>query len=95
LEEHLLAHPSIWAAAAVPLPDEFLGEKICAAIVFRGPPVTLPELHSFLDGRGVAAHSRPDVLVAMPALPTTPVGKVDKRSVVKQLSPSDRRRPCE
>ncbi len=43
LEEHLLAHPSIWAAAAVPLPDEYLGEKICAAVVFSGAPVTLPE----------------------------------------------------
>ncbi len=49
LEEHLLAHPSIWAAAAVPLPDEYLGEKICAAVVFSGPPVTLAELNGYLD----------------------------------------------
>jgi mycobactin salicyl-AMP ligase len=85
LEEHLLTHPSIWAAAAVPLPDEYLGEKICAAVVFSGPPVTLAELNSYLDERGVAAHSRPDVLVPMSTLPTTAVGKVDKRSIVKQL----------
>ncbi len=27
LEEHLLAHPSIWSVAAVAVPDSFLGEK--------------------------------------------------------------------
>ncbi len=85
LEEHLLTHPSIWAAAALPLPDSYLGEKICAAVVFNGPPVTLPELNSYLDERGVAAHSRPDVLVSMEGLPTTAVGKVDKRSIVTQI----------
>jgi mycobactin salicyl-AMP ligase len=84
LEEHLLTHPSIWAAAAVPLPDDYLGEKICAAVVFSGPPVSLPELNSYLDERGVAAHSRPDVLVPMNALPTTAVGKVDKKAIAYQ-----------
>lgn len=86
LEEHLLTHPSIWAAAAVPLPDDYLGEKICAAVVFSGPPVTLSELHKHLDERGIAAHARPDVLVPMPSLPTTAVGKVDKKAIAKQLS---------
>lgn len=85
LEEHLLAHPSIWAAAAVPLPDDHLGEKICAAVIFSGPPVTLPELNGYLDERGVAAHSRPDVLAPMSTLPTTAVGKVDKKAIVKQI----------
>jgi mycobactin salicyl-AMP ligase len=86
LEEHLLAHPSIWAAAAVPLPDEYLSEKICAAVVFSGPPITLTEIHRHLDQRGVAAHARPDVLAPMATLPTTPVGKVDKKAIVLQLA---------
>jgi mycobactin salicyl-AMP ligase len=86
LEAHLLTHPSIWAAAAVPVPDEYLGEKICAAVVFSGPPVTLAELNKHLDERGVAAHARPDMLVPMPTLPITAVGKVDKKAIAKQLS---------
>jgi mycobactin salicyl-AMP ligase len=85
LEEHLLTHPSIWAVAAVPLADEYLGEKICAAVVFSGPPVALSELNSYLDERGVAAHSRPDVLIPMEGLPTTAVGKVDKKAIAKQV----------
>jgi mycobactin salicyl-AMP ligase len=86
LEEHLLTHPSIWAAAAVPLPDEYLGEKICAAVVFSGSPVSLSELNEYLDGRGVAVHARLDMLVPMSTLPTTAVGKVDKKAIVRELA---------
>lgn len=85
LEDHLHTHPSIVFAAAVPLPDEFLSEKICAAVVFSGKPVTLAELNAYLDTRGVASHSRPDVLVPLPSLPKTAVGKVDKPALIKQL----------
>lgn len=85
LEEQLLTHPSIWSAAAVPLPDPQLGEKVCAAVVFTGTPLTLTQLNGYLDERGVATHARPDMLVAMPALPTTPIGKVDKRAIARQL----------
>lgn len=86
LEQQLLGHPSIWSAAAVPLPDPHLGEKICAAVVFTGPPVTLAQLNDYLDQRGVATHARPDMLVAMPKLPTTPIGKIDKRAIARQLA---------
>ncbi len=86
LETHLLAHPAIWAAAAVALPDDYLGEKICAAVVFDGPPLTLAQLNEYLDNRGVATHARPDMIVGMLSLPTTAVGKVDKRAIAAQLS---------
>jgi mycobactin salicyl-AMP ligase len=85
LEEHLRTHPAISSAAAVPLPDPYLGEKICAAVVFSGSPVTLMELNAYLDQRGVARHARPDVLSAMASLPTTPVGKIDKKAIARQL----------
>ena len=87
LESHLLTHPAVSAAAAIGIPDPYLGEKICAAIVFRGHPVSLVELNEHLDARGVAKHCRPDVVAPMSALPTTAVGKVDKRSIVAQLCP--------
>ena len=86
LEEHLLTHPAIWSAAAVALPDEYLGEKICAVVVFRGPQVALAELNAHLDVRGVAAHSRPDVLVARASMPLTAVGKIDKKALAAELA---------
>lgn len=85
LEDHLHTHPVIYAAAAVALPDEYLGEKICAAVVFRGKPITLAELNAFLDERGASKHARPDVLMPVPSLPTTAVGKVDKKQLVAEL----------
>lgn len=86
LEDHLLTHPDVHSAAAVALPDEYLGEKICAAVVFRGKQLTLAELNGFLDERGASRHARPDVLVPMPSLPTTAVGKVDKKKIVSALT---------
>lgn len=88
LEDHLHTHPGIHSAAAVALPDDYLGEKICAAVVFRGKPVSLSELNAFLDERGASTHARPDVLVPLPSLPMTAVGKVDKKKLVTQLRTS-------
>jgi mycobactin salicyl-AMP ligase len=87
LEEHLRAHPAISSVAAVALPDPYLGEKICAAVVFVGHPLTLTDVNAYLDQRGVAAHARPDVLAPMPSLPTTAVGKIDKKAIARQLQP--------
>ncbi|OBF19852.1 2,3-dihydroxybenzoate-AMP ligase [Mycobacterium kubicae] len=85
LEEHLVSHPAVFAAAAVPVPDPDLGEKVCAAVVFGGAQLTLADLNRYLDERGVATHARLDVLVAMPSLPTTPVGKIDKKAIARQV----------
>lgn len=86
LEEQMHSHSAIFSAAAVALPDPYLGEKICAAVVFSGPELTLADLNRYLDSRGVAAHARPDVLVAMPSLPTTPIGKIDKKAIAGRVS---------
>ncbi|KZS61193.1 (2,3-dihydroxybenzoyl)adenylate synthase [Mycobacterium ostraviense] len=93
LEERLLSHPAVWSAAAVPLPDPDLGEKICLAVVFAGPTLTLAELNRYLDECGVAAHARPDLLVAMPSLPKTPVGKIDKKAIARQVADAQKVSP--
>jgi mycobactin salicyl-AMP ligase len=90
LEEQMLSHSAIFSAAAVALPDPYLGEKICAAVVFNGESVSLSELNAYLDERGVAAHARPDMLVTMAALPTTPIGKIDKKAIARQVGAGPR-----
>ena len=55
LEPVLLRHPAIHEAAVVPLPDERLGERACAALILkprRAARPTLAELQAFLDARG-------------------------------------------
>ncbi|TDZ79955.1 2,3-dihydroxybenzoate-AMP ligase [Mycobacteroides salmoniphilum] len=86
LESHLQTHPAVYAAAAIGLPDQYLGEIVCAAIVFNGKPVTAAELNQHLQDRGAATHSRVDRLVAVPALPLTAVGKIDKRALAASLT---------
>lgn len=86
LETHLLSHPAIRSAAAVGLPDDYLGERICAAVIFSAEPLTLAELNSYLDLRGAATHVRVDQLAVLPTLPTTAVGKIDKKALVRQLA---------
>ncbi|MDT5148017.1 MAG: mycobactin salicyl-AMP ligase [Mycobacterium sp.] len=90
IEEHMLSHPAISSAAAVAIPDPYLGEKVCAAVVFAGEPVTLAELNSHLDRRGLAAHVRPDMLIALAALPTTPIGKIDKKAIARHVAGAPR-----
>ncbi|MGL6236531.1 MAG: (2,3-dihydroxybenzoyl)adenylate synthase [Segniliparus sp.] len=90
VEQHLHAHPEIDSAAAVPCPDEFLGEKICAAVVLRAGacgscPLDLPQLRAFLAGRGLSAEKQPDVLIRLAALPMTAAGKVDKRAIAARF----------
>lgn len=86
LESHLQTHPAVYAAAAIGLPDQYLGEIVCAAIVFKGKPVAAAELNQHLQDRGAAAHSRVDKLVAVPSLPLTAVGKIDKRALLASLT---------
>ncbi len=88
LEEHLLAHPAVALAAVVGLPDETLGELVCAVVV-PAPGVTAPKLKvlkAFLGERGLARFKQPDRLVVVDELPLTAVGKISKRDVVERLA---------
>jgi acyl-coenzyme A synthetase/AMP-(fatty) acid ligase len=80
IEEHLLAHPAIADVAVVAMPDERLGERVCAFIVpAPGRSPTLAEVCAYLrDDRGIAMQKLPERLETIEALPTTLTGKVQK-----------------
>ncbi|GAA2819613.1 (2,3-dihydroxybenzoyl)adenylate synthase [Crossiella cryophila] len=86
LEEHLLAHPGIRQVAVIPVPDDMLGERVCAVIVPEGEAPALRELKTFLTGRGLAQYKLPDLLELAADLPRTAVGKIDKREVAARLA---------
>ncbi|GAA2980042.1 (2,3-dihydroxybenzoyl)adenylate synthase [Actinokineospora diospyrosa] len=87
LEDLLLAHPAVAQAAAIGLPDETLGELVCAVIVAAGTPPKLKQLRAHLAELGLARYKQPDKLVVLDRLPLTAVGKISKRDLVAQLSP--------
>jgi non-ribosomal peptide synthetase component E (peptide arylation enzyme) len=79
VEEFLLQHPLVQEAAMVAVPDARLGEKSCVFIVPRSTrEPRLAELLGFLDERGIAKYKLPEFMVVVPALPTTPSGKIQK-----------------
>ncbi|WBU54435.1 (2,3-dihydroxybenzoyl)adenylate synthase [Paracoccus sp. SCSIO 75233] len=82
IEDHLLAHPAIFDAAVVSLPDDALGERSCAFVVLAGD--TRPgaaDIRGFMRGRGLAAFKIPDEIVFVPELQTTAVGKISRKGL--------------
>jgi cyclohexanecarboxylate-CoA ligase/acyl-CoA synthetase len=80
VEDHLVAHPKVAAAAVIGWPDERLGERIAAFVVpAPGDPPTLDELIAFLrDERRIARPKLPEHLTLLESMPMTASGKVQK-----------------
>ncbi|MGN9840968.1 (2,3-dihydroxybenzoyl)adenylate synthase [Nonomuraea sp. H19] len=79
VEGHLLTHPQIARAAVVPVPDDYLGERIYAFLVSPDERPGLAELKKALHERGLAEFKLPDRVEFVEAFPLTPLGKVDKK----------------
>src|SRR5690606_6448861 len=87
IEDALLALPEVERAAVLPLPDPRLGERCCAAVVFRaGQRFDLDGLLARLQRAGLAKYKWPERLLALSALPTTASGKVQKHRIAALLT---------
>jgi long-chain acyl-CoA synthetase len=81
VEEVLLEHPGIAAAAVVGRPDPVRGEEVVAFVAPR-PGATLDpaEVEAFAAGRLSGIHRPHDVRV-VDAIPVTSVGKTDRKAL--------------
>jgi long-chain acyl-CoA synthetase len=78
IDEHLMAHPAVAAAAAVGVPDSYRGEVIEAFVVAaRGAAPTESALADHC-ATGLVRYKQPARIHLVDALPLTSVGKVDK-----------------
>ena len=95
IEPVLMRHPAIHEAAIVPLPDERLGERACAAVVLEPgrPAPTLADLQEFLDQEGVAKYSWPESVEVFEEFPRTASLTVVKRDVVREIEARAARAP--
>ena len=86
IENLLLACPGVREVAVVGVPDEVLGERVCACIVaVDGQAVSLESLTAFLtDHKRIARYKLPEYFLALHALPRNPVGKILKRELREQ-----------
>ncbi len=85
VENHLLAHESVFDAVVVSIPDEHLGERICAFVISQGEKPRVPELKAWIRNRGLAGFKIPDQIVFVDSFQTTAVGKISRRELRVQL----------
>jgi cyclohexanecarboxylate-CoA ligase len=80
VEDLLTAHPAIRAVAAVGMPDEKLGERLCCYTVVNPnhKSLALAEVRDYLLAQGLAIQKVPERLEIVPELPMTATGKVQK-----------------
>ena len=78
VEQVLLGHPDVAAAAAIPVPSELGEDEVMACVVVRDGATLKPaELIAFCEER-LARFAVPRYVEFLEALPLTPSGKVEK-----------------
>ncbi|MFD7128636.1 MULTISPECIES: (2,3-dihydroxybenzoyl)adenylate synthase [Streptomyces] len=82
LELLVALHPDVRTSAAVGAPHELYGEVVCLYVVPEaGREPTLLELRRYLRGLGLAVWKLPELMEVVTELPTTAIGKIDKKAL--------------
>jgi acyl-CoA synthetase (AMP-forming)/AMP-acid ligase II len=80
-------HDAIESVAAVPVPDERLGEKVCLAVVFRSDKSGTPdEILEHLHKAGLSKFDMPEYFLPLSEMPQTASGKPRKRDIVDRIA---------
>jgi acyl-CoA synthetase len=80
VEDEVATHPAVALCAAVPMPDETYGERVCVFAELRAgfTDLALDDLTAHLAARGVGKELWPERLVVMEELPRSSGGKLAK-----------------
>ncbi len=84
VEAEVGAHPAVALVAVVGVPDDVFGERVCACVQLDAD-LTLDELCTFLEARGVSREIWPERLEVFDQLPISSGGKVAKGAIRAQL----------
>ncbi len=98
VEEEVGSMPGLVRCAAVAMPDEVFGERVCVYVVPKpGVQVTLDDIRDHLTARGVSKEWFPEHLVVTDALPVAPGGKLAKSVLREDIRRRlvEQRRPAE
>jgi len=89
IEGEVMAHPHVFEAAVIAVPDPRWQERPLVCIVpTPGSSPTIEEIRSFLDGR-IAAWWMPERWSMVDSIPKTSVGKFDKKVLRAQYAAGD------
>ncbi|SAL71702.1 AMP-binding protein [Caballeronia udeis] len=84
IEELAMRHADIDRAAAFPIFDERLGEKVCLAVVAKqGTSVSAESMLDHLAEAGLSKYDMPEYFALLDGFPLTASGKILKRELVE------------
>jgi len=87
IEDLALRHPAIAKAAAFPVADDRLGEKVCLAVItWGGRTADAEDILEHLDSRGLSKYDMPEYFLSVETLPLTASGKILKRKLVEMVA---------
>ncbi len=84
IENLTVKHPAVLKAAAFPVADERLGERVCLAIITRdGTTVDAGQMFDHLNEHGLSKYDMPEYFICLDAFPQTASGKILKRELIE------------
>jgi acyl-CoA synthetase len=85
IESLALRHSNVAKAAAFPMPDPRLGEKVCLAVIpVAGRAIEPNEMLAHLAAHGLSKFDMPEYFLSVDVLPLTASGKILKRELAAQ-----------
>ncbi len=86
IEDLAMRHPAVGKAAAVAVPDERLGERVCLVVSPAGiEPPSGEQLLASLHKDGLSRFDMPEYFACIDALPLGPTGKILKRELAARV----------
>jgi acyl-CoA synthetase len=83
IEALAVAHPAVLKAAAFPVADDRLGEKVCLAVIADRDAPDGAAMLEHLASAGLSKYDMPEYFIALDEFPLTPSGKILKRELVE------------
>jgi acyl-CoA synthetase len=83
IEDIAMSHPLVQKAAAIPVADERLGEKVCLLVTAVGNEHPTGEaMLAHLHARGLSRFDMPEHFAVLDGFPLGPTGKILKRELI-------------
>jgi 2,3-dihydroxybenzoate-AMP ligase len=87
IENLILQHPAVQNVACVAMPDDAMGERMCACVILhKGKSLTLQDLVAFLGEKEIAKYKLPERVEIMTDFPLSTFGKVSKKTLIEMIS---------
>jgi len=87
IERLIIHHRDVEMVAVVPMPDQEMGEKVCAYVKPKTMgTLTFEDIVAFLQGQGASVLQLPERVEFIDAMPLTQSGKIDKRALVEDIA---------